>query len=152
MSNMKSAAPLALLIGLVTIGCSDAGSVSKSIGRIVREQNAQELRLTAATPFQWDKVYFFHPYTPRSTICESLSVQVKYCERIVPKESKDDGVMSLAFLSGARVVHYELHARWNGDFTPVPANQAISSEAAVFQVVPSGTAVDGSAWLTLVPK
>jgi hypothetical protein len=149
---MKAGAPLAFLLGLVTIGCSDAGSVSKSIGHIVRDQGAQEIRLTAATPFQWDKVYFFHPYTPRSTICEALNVQVKYCERIVHQESKDDGVMSLAFLSGARVVHYELHARWNGDFTPVRANQPISSEAAVFQVVRSGKAADGSAWLKLVLK
>lgn len=149
---MKAAATLPLLLGLMTIGCSDAGGVSKSIGRIVRDESAQEIRLAAATSFQWDTVYLFSPYTPRSTICESLSVQVKYCERVVPQVSTDDGVMSLAFLSGSRVVHYELHSRWNGDFTPVPTNQPISSQAAVFRVVRSGEAADGSAWLRLVLK
>lgn len=149
---MKVAAPLAILLALGTSACSNAGSVSKSIGRIVRDQSAQEIRLRDATSFQWDKVYLFNPYTPSSAICETLKVQAKYCGRIVHEESTDDGVMSLAFLSGGRVVHYELHARRNGDFTPVPTNQPISAESAVFQVVPSGKATDNSTWLKLVLK
>jgi hypothetical protein len=95
-------------------------------------------------------VYFFGPYMPRSKICEALAVQPKYCERVVPFESADDSEMTLAFVEGSRVVHCARHLRWNGDFTPLPQRQPIPAEKAIFRVVPSGMASDGTVWLRLV--
>jgi len=149
---MKTTVIAALLTSLCVAGCSNSNKVSKAIGNIVRVQNSQELRLSEVTEFEWDHVYFFGPYMPRQKVCETLGVQVKYCERFVPYESQDDGLMSMAFVSGTRVVHYELHSRWNGDFTPIPRTQPISSEKAVFQVTPEGVAANGTTWLKLVLK
>jgi len=126
-SRMRILALGAIGFVLAVAGCSDAGSVSKSIGEVVRGQKLQELRLASVTHFQWDKVYLFQPYTPRPEVCKGLGVQANDCERVVPHASIDDGVMSLAFRSGSRVVRHELHARSNGDFTPIPSGQPISS-------------------------
>jgi len=149
---MKSVGSLAAMLVLSSLGCSNADRVSKAIGYKVRAQQSQEIRLADATDFEWESVYLFEPYTPRAKVCDALGIQVKYCERFVPYESKDDGVMSMAFVSGNRVVHYELHTRWNGDFTPLPPKQPISAANAIFRVVPEGTAADGTAWLKLVLK
>jgi hypothetical protein len=140
---------LATLLALAS-GCSPVDQeVSSAIGAAVRENSAQELRLVAITDFDWDKLYLFDPYTPRSDVCNILQVQAKYCERVVPFESTDDGTMTMAFVSGTRVVRYSKHKRSNGDFTPSPKQQPIPSAKAVFRVSPSGTSQDGKPWLRL---
>ena len=148
---MKRTVPLVAMIALVAVACSSPDDqVSSTIGVALREQNAKEVRMTAVTDFEWDKLYLFDPYTPRSEICNVLGVQVKNCERVVPFESTDDGVMSMAFLSGTRVVRYSRHIRWNGDFTPSPKRQPIPAERAIFRVQPTGETRDGKPWLRLV--
>lgn len=143
---------LIAMLALGSLSCSSADKVSKAIGSKVRVPNPQDLRLSDVTDFEWEKVYLFEPYTPRTKICDALGVQVKYCERVVPYESQNDGLMSMAFLSGGRVVRYELHARWNGDFTPLPPTQPLPAANAVFRVVPGGVAADGTVWPKLVLK
>jgi hypothetical protein len=147
---MKLAPAIATLLALSLLGCSGGREVSEAIGNKVRVQNVKEIRLTEATNFKWEKVHFFGPYMPRSKICEVLGVQANQCESVVPHESVEDGLMSMAFVSGTRVVRYELHARWNGDFTPFPKTQPIPAEQAVFRVVPDGLAANGTTWLRLV--
>lgn len=140
---------LAALLSLAS-GCSSVDEqVSSAIGAAIRQNAAQELRLAAITNFEWDKLYLFDPYTPRGDVCNALQVQAKYCERVVPFESTDDGMMTIAFVSGTRVVRYSKHSRWNGDFTPSPKQQPIPSAKAVFRVSPSGTSQDGKVWLKL---
>lgn len=146
----KPAATLASVVGLLIAGCSPVDDrVSAAIGTAVRERGVQELRLTAVTDFQWDKVYLFDPYTPRSRVCDVLGVQVRDCERTVPFESTDDGTMTLAFVSGTRVVRYSRHHRWNGDFTPSQPKQPVPAASAVFRVVPVSASDEGKKWLTL---
>ncbi|SHM53956.1 hypothetical protein SAMN02787076_01551 [Rhizobacter sp. OV335] len=150
---MKTPQALAIVMALLTSACSSVDdSVSAAIGNAVREKHAQEIRIAALTDFEWEKVYLFGPYAPRAHICEVLGVEARQCERIVPFESMDDGVMSLAFVSGTQVVRYARHSRLNGDFTPVANRQPILASEAVFKVVPSGLAQDGRPWVKLVPK
>lgn len=147
---MQRAPLLATLLALLVSGCSSVDEqVSSAIGAAVREGKVQELRLASITDFEWDKLYLFDPYTPRADVCNVLQVQAKYCERVVPFESTDDGIMTMAFVSGTRVVRYSKHSRWNGDFTPSPKQQPIPSVRAVFRVSPSGTSQDGKPWLKL---
>jgi hypothetical protein len=143
---------LSILVAVATAACSDASTVSRSIGKLVREQGAKELRLAEVTDFQWEQVYLFGPYAPRTSVCNTLGVQAKYCERVVPFESTDDGEMSLAFLAEGRVVRYVPHSRWNGDFTPVPTAQPLARANAIFRVVQDGAATDGKPWLRLLRK
>jgi hypothetical protein len=106
--------------------------------------------MTTVTNFEWDKMYLFGPYMPRTEICKILSVEVKNCEGVVPFESVDDGVMSIAFTSGTRVVRYSRHIRWNGDFAPIPTKQPILAPQAIFHVRPTGESNNGKPWLRLV--
>lgn len=136
-------------------GCSnEVDPLSKAIGRVVREERTTELRLIEVTPFTWDKVYFFGPYAQHAAICSTLEIKTKDCDRIVSVASVDDGEMTIAFVTGKNVVHYALHTRWNGDFSPVPKSQPILREAAVFRVIVDGEASDGSPWyrLALLPE
>jgi hypothetical protein len=57
--------------------------------------------------------------------------------------------MTIAFMSGGKLVHYARHARWNGNFTSIPKSQPISASAAIFRVVADGNASDSSVWFRL---
>ena len=142
---------MAIAMALLASACSSVDDrVSAAIGNAVRDKQMQEIRIAALTDFEWDKVYLFDPYAPRAHICEVLGVEARQCERVVPFESMDDGIMSLAFVSGTRVVRYARHRRLNGDFTPVVSRQPLLASEAVFKVVPSGVLQDGRPWLKLV--
>lgn len=147
---MQRALLLAALLAPLACGCSSVDEqVSSAIGAAVREGKVHKLRLASITNFEWDRLYLFDPYTPRNDVCKALHVQEKDCERVVPFESTDDGIMTMAFVSGKRVVCYSKHSRWNGDFAPSPKQQPIPAGRAVFQVTPSGTSQDGRPWLKL---
>lgn len=142
---------MAIAMALLASACSSADDrVSAAIGNAVRDQQMQEIRIAALTDFEWDKVYLFDPYAPRAHICEVLGVEARQCERVVPFESMDDGIMSLAFVSGTQVVRYARHRRLNGDFTPVVSRQPLLASEAVFKVVPSGVLQDGRPWFKLL--
>lgn len=142
---------MAIAMALLASACSSVDDrVSAAIGSAVRDQQMPEIRIAALTDFAWEKVYLFGPYAPRAHICEVLGVEARQCERVVPFESVDDGIMSLAFVSGTQVVRYARHRRLNGDFTPVVSRQPILASEAVFKVVPSGVSQDGRPWLKLV--
>ncbi|MCA1246747.1 hypothetical protein [Massilia sp. MS-15] len=137
---------------MAVVACSNDSEVGHAIGKLVRARHVTELRLADATKFDWEQVYIFAPYTPRTAVCDTLGIQVKYCARFIPFESTDDGEMSLAFVTRGRLVHYARHSRFNGDFMPVLAKQPLLRTNAVFQVVPDGTASDGRTWFKLVAK
>ena len=143
-----------LLFLTLLAGCADfqAGPISKAIGREVREHDARRIELAKLTTFEWDEVFLFEPYTPRSAVCDTLGVQVKYCERVVRAESTDDGEMIIAFRKAGRVTHAELHFRFNGDFMPWESSRPIPRSKAVFRVTGEGAAYSGKVWFKLVPE
>lgn len=150
--NAERAVFMALLISITSSGCSKDPNVSGSIRELIREQRSGQIRLSNATRFEWDEVYLFAPYTPRSKVCDTLQIQVKYCERQVSFESKDDGEMSIAFVARGRLVHYAKHSRVNGDFTPVAVVAPLSPETAIFRVVHGSGDGDRQAVVKLVLK
>ncbi|MCC2963136.1 hypothetical protein LK540_22125 [Massilia sp. IC2-278] len=149
---MRSIPVLLVATALAAAACSDASDTSEAIGRLIRTDKPAELRLADATRFAWDRVFIFEPYTSRARACGVLGVKDGDCERIVPFESMDDGEMSLAFLAQGRVVRYVRHSRANGDFVPVPANQPLARDDAVFRIVPFETLANGRTLLRLVKK
>ena len=146
--------PFALVLLLWIAACSDLGSgpITKALKHEIREIQAKQVELSKLTTFGWDEVFLFEPYTPRSSVCATLAVHPKHCERVIRAESNDDGQMTIAFRKAGRVTHAELHVRWNGDFMPWPSGRPISRSAAIFRVVPEGFASSGEPWLKLVPE
>lgn len=130
-----------LMMSILVAACSDAPDVSKAIGKLIEQRESKTIRLAEATRFAWDQVYLFGPYTPRQDVCSTLRIPDNDCERLVPFESSDDGEMSIAFLAQGEFVHFTRHVRSNGDFTPVPAEQPLSSDQAVFRVLPGARLV-----------
>lgn len=133
------------VVSIVAAGCSRDANVSKAIGKLIDERKSETIRLADATSFDWDQVYLFGPYAARRDVCATLRIGEEECERQVPFESQDDGDMSIAFLKNGRLVHYARHSRANGDFTPVPVQQPISRDRAVFRTLRDGEGQGGVA-------
>lgn len=129
------------LLSLTVLACSNAPDVSKAISKLIDERTSDTIRLADATPFTWDQVYLFGPYAPRQDVCSTLRIQESDCERLVPFASNDDAEMSIAFLARGELVHFTRHVRSNGDFTPVPAEQPLSKDQAVFRLAPGAKLV-----------
>jgi len=148
---MKSTLSRAALMALLASACSPfEDRVSAAIGAAARAEHAQEIRIASITDFKWDTMLVFDAYAPRAHVCQVLAVPAGDCASVVPFESVDDGIMSLAFVSDGRVVRYVRHGRGNGDFAPSPKRQAIPASKAVFKVVPSDPQPDGRRWVRLV--
>ena len=130
------------LVGLV--GCGEAyryiesGPVGWQLKREVRDRGATTIPLANFTRFEWDEVFLFDPYTPRGVVCAALEVAERECEGEITAESRDDGVMFIAFRRNGTLVHAEMHFREHGDFTPVPRAQPIRKTDAVFRVLRTG--------------
>jgi hypothetical protein len=135
---------LALLV-LVLLGLSSCGELHRYLesGPVgwrlrgeVRAKGASTIRLADLTSFDWDEVFLFEPYTPRSAVCAALAISEGDCPDAVTRESTDDAVMYIAFRQGGAFVHGEMHFRKHGDFTPVP-NGPIRRTDAVFRILKS---------------
>lgn len=149
---MRSIPVLFVATAFAIAACSDASDTSAAIGRLARADKPATLRLADATRFEWDGVFIFAPYTSRARVCGVLGIQDEECERTVPFESMDDGEMSLAFMAQGQVVRYVRHSRANGDFVPVPADQPLTRDDAVFRIVPFETMANGRTLIRLVKK
>lgn len=140
----------------VLAGCGEAyryfgsGPVGWAIKQEVRDRGASRVVLSRLTSFDWDQLFLFAPYSPRSEVCAVLKIAASDCDGKVPAVSSDDGVMLLAFQRAGAVVHVELHYRWHGDFTPLPSMQPIRRDTAVFRVRREGQSASGGPWLKLV--
>lgn len=129
--------------------CGDAyryfknGPVGWALKQEIRDRAASRVVLSQLTNFAWDQLLWFEPYTPKAEVCATLAIPVSECERQVKDESTDDGEMVLAFRRAGAVVHMELHYRLHGNFTPVPAEQPINRDKAIFRVVREGVSASG---------
>ena len=147
---------VAILASMAMAGCDEAyrywasGPVGWALKRELRDRHSQRVALSDVTRFSWDEVFLFSPYSPRSEVCAALAIPDAQCQSLIPEESRDDGGMLLVFRQSGKIVHTELHYRYYGDFTPVPASQPISRSKAVFRVAPEGQAASGGVWLKLV--
>jgi hypothetical protein len=128
-----------------------SGPVGKAIRHEVREQKQKEIDLARVVPFQWDELFLFQPYTPRSEICKDLGLYEAECLLVVKSESTDDGEMFMAFRYKKKIVHTEMYIRFNGDFTPLDFKQPITPNRAKFSVKETGKSVRGEPWLKLRP-
>lgn len=148
---------LFLLLPFCLAGCGDlhgwlsSGPVSWAIKLEARHQRSPVIEVASLTRFKWDELFLFMPYTPRSTVCERLTLANAACgEAGVPAEDVEEGEFLLVFRAAGRVVHVEQHPRWHGDFTPSVPTHALTPQTAVFDlVVKPGGAHAGRDWIEL---
>ena len=138
-------------------GCGDiyryvsSGEVGWALKQAVRDRPGKEVTIAMLTKFDWDEFHLFGPYYPTGEICKRLALSQADCASTIKSESTSDGEMMMAFRYQGKVVHSEMHFRWNGDFTPVP-QKALTPESAVFTVSPEGKGAGGAEWLKLRQK
>lgn len=65
------------------------------------DASIKEVKLTDITPFDWDIVYSFAPYTPKEVIVETVGYK---WDRI--NETVNEGMSQLVFLNDGKVVCY----------------------------------------------
>jgi len=127
------------------------GPVGKAIRHEVREKKQKEIDLVEVVPFNWDELYLYGPYMPRSEICKDLKLKELECLIVVSSESTDDGDMFLVLRHKKKIVHTEMYRRFNGDFTPLDFKLPITPSEAKFVVKEEGKVVSGEPWLKLRP-
>jgi len=138
------------LMAAAGLACSRGPEVSGAIRSLIDQRQADVVRLADATPFAWDQVYLFDPYAPRSHVCATLHLAHQECRHQVPRESSDDGVMTMAFLADGKLVHYLYHRRIDGDFAPAPSTQPLTPRTAVFRILREDNPRGASPWYRLV--
>nr|WP_106784796.1 hypothetical protein [Lysinibacillus timonensis] len=65
------------------------------------EESVETLKLSDVTPFEWDVVYSFDPYTPKDTIYETVGYKWDNIS-----ETVSEGMNQLVFLKDGKVVCY----------------------------------------------
>ena len=132
---------LALALALVVTGCAPEKAPGTLQGRLadsiqaVGEQK-QPLRMADATPFAWERLYVFAPYTPAEEIQRELGFAWPEARRTGIEER--DGVTLLVFVKDRRVVKHLAFPRNLGDFSMIRKPGGFTPEEAVFAIAPEG--------------
>jgi hypothetical protein len=84
-------------------------------------------------PSDWERVYFFHPYTPAERIHQALGFHWTDAGRT--SVSYNDRVNLVLFVRGVQVVGWFEHPRNRGDLTDLAVPGGYARDAARFLVV-----------------
>ncbi|MBE4909826.1 hypothetical protein IMZ08_17465 [Bacillus luteolus] len=64
-------------------------------------ESVETINLSELTPFEWDKVYFFYPYTPKETVYKTVGYEWDSIS-----ETVSEGMNQIVFLKKGTVVCY----------------------------------------------
>jgi len=92
-------------------------------------QSVETINLKEVTPFEWDKVYSFSPYTPKDTIYETVGYK---WDRI--QETVNEGMNQIVFMKDGKVVCYIYGYPANIGYGITLSGETLSESAAVLQV------------------
>ena len=130
-------------LSLVLVLFASAGSAACTerslINRIATQVRVADstIRLDAATPFAWDTVYLFGPYTPASIVRQRLADRIS--SRMAASMEMAEGEVLLVFVADGRIVASARMPRYAGDFTEVARAGPLTPEQAVFRVTGRGS-------------
>lgn len=147
---------LVLVLSAMLAGCSDmsapGGPVSKSLRKQIFERQQTTIEISGFTPFPWDELHLFGPYTPRADVCRRISLAELKCRTAMPFEAVPEAEVLLVFRNQGEMIYLEPHPRANGDFVPLDYPQPLTRAAAVFVVEPGGKDGGGETWYRLRPR
>ncbi|MBM4763475.1 hypothetical protein [Bacillus sp. B15-48] len=90
-----------VLINLLKTELWEANEKLLRNGIISIEQTVESVNLLDVTPFEWDTVYTFDPYTPKDKIYETVGYK---WDNI--RETVSEGMNQVVFMKDAKVVCY----------------------------------------------
>lgn len=118
-------------------------SLSEAITTVVKKNTDDKppiFKMRRVTPFLWDKLYIFSPYTTSEVINKTL--KLKWDKIECSSIASNDSINLLVFLKDGKVVNYLEHPR-NVDFEPLARNsdqnhknipESFSPDTAVFAI------------------
>lgn len=121
---------LVFLIGALS-GCaaSDA-QVQEQIAAQVARGDGTVVRLADVTPFSWERLHVYPPYTPSEQVEEELGFRWRGADRI----EMLDRFTLLVFVANDRVVAFVEHPRRQGDFAELHTKSGYRPNEAEFVV------------------
>ena len=124
------------ILSLTIASCSLFDGSDSALGdRIVSELNKSPrtpVRIVSITPFDWDELFLFMPYTPAQFMDRELGFHWPDAKRV--DLMYDEGAVVFAFVANRQVVRYIKLRRGRADFgIPGPGvSHRFSPETAVF--------------------
>ncbi len=118
---------------------------------LAADQNDELINLSALTPFLWERVFFFCPYTSSEQIGNALGRQWTWASLTGIETS--EGFFLIVFIRSNRVVQHCMFPRNKGDFD-IPAGQAsMAVDNAVFKSMRKKFKFRGASfeWLVVEP-
>lgn len=94
--------------------------IDKKVSIILnQDENGENIELNIAdlTPFKWDELYIFKPYTSIVEINESLGFEWEKSKKTAINYA--DGFNLLIFIEKSKVIHYINWPRNKGDFSKI---------------------------------
>ncbi|MGN7296587.1 hypothetical protein [Ferdinandcohnia sp. SAFN-114] len=92
-------------------------------------QSVETINLKEVTPFEWDKVYSFSPYTPKDTIYETVGYK---WDRI--QETVNEDMNQIVFMKDGKVVCYIYGYPANIGYGITLSGETLSEAATVLHV------------------
>ena len=121
-----------LSFALLTAACGVEGRVSKSITATIAKGPGTRVVLTEHTPFAWDRVCVFGPYTPEDRV-DALT-GIERASRQAHDIQRSENLFVLMFIREGRIVASVALSRADGDFARETADKCYPPELSHFVV------------------
>jgi hypothetical protein len=129
-----------LLILAISPSCNSTLPTESEVATLIQEAVDQRkvLFMLEPTTFDWDRVFFFPPYSRPAVIHDRLGYAWPGAEHT--RVASLDTHTLIVFTKAGRVVHALDYPRWRGDFSRLVEESGYARDDAVFSVVPEGEA------------
>jgi hypothetical protein len=126
----------ALLLGAAAYYCwsvMPSPGVSQTLAAEVRRGPNRIIDFSEIAPFEWDRVFIFHPYTPKDYIERCLGF--KWHALRWSEIEWSEGVNLVVFVRNGGVTCWFEHSRLDGEFFDMGDPPGFTREQAKFKVI-----------------
>lgn len=129
---------LAVILALSLSSCSQEKSeVPRQISMEIKSQS-ESLDFSIIVPFEWDRVFFFGPYTPETVIEQAIGTPWKEYKK--SGIGFDDSHTLILFESKGKVVGWCMNPRNRGEFASLYNSNGYTRAESTFAIEYTGSA------------
>ena len=121
-----------ILLSFVSIGCSKQRSVTEHIKAQIGS-GASQVDVGQSAGADWDHMFMFGPYTPKTEVCRTLKLSKWKCATSGFDDYVDEGEFLLVFMKGEAITRTERFPRF-ANFDTACLGKDIPRSAAQFTV------------------